>query len=365
MQVLVIEDEADVRLNIVEILASGGFESIDAADGRIGLQLAQELAPDLILCDIKMPDLDGYHVLEEIRRQPETASIPFIFLTAKTDQADLRYGMNLGADDYLTKPFRRVELLDTIAARLRKHKVVVGLSQQVDQLQTHESQRSDLLNAITHDLRAPLTTIKMALQMMEALPERRRQYLDIALTACEQGDELIQNLLDLYQLEAGENFVVPAPLDLQDSLRTICAAFTVRTQTDEQQLQWDVPEVLPPLVSDGISIQRILVELLNNACKYTPADGIVGLKVREAGEDQDVPSLVFLVINQAEIPAIAVPQLFERFYRVPGADRRKRGGTGLGLTLVHKLVEQLQGNITVTSQNGWTTFRVELPCEVR
>jgi two-component system, sensor histidine kinase and response regulator len=319
----------------------------------------------LILCDIKMPDLDGYHVLEEIRRQPETASIPFIFLTAKTDQADLRYGMNLGADDYLTKPFRRVELLDTIAARLRKHKVVVGLSQQVDQLQTHESQRSDLLNAITHDLRAPLTTIKMALQMMEALPERRRQYLDIALTACEQGDELIQNLLDLYQLEAGENFVVPAPLDLQDSLRTICAAFTVRTQTDEQQLQWDVPEVLPPLVSDGISIQRILVELLNNACKYTPADGIVGLKVREAGEDQDVPSLVFLVINQAEIPAIAVPQLFERFYRVPGADRRKRGGTGLGLTLVHKLVEQLQGNITVTSQNGWTTFRVELPCEVR
>jgi two-component system, sensor histidine kinase and response regulator len=364
MQVLVIEDEEDVRLNIVEILESGGFESIDAADGLIGLQLAQQCTPDLILCDIKMQDVDGYQVLEAIRRQPATATTPFIFLTAKTDRADRRYGMNLGADDYLTKPFRRVELLDTITARLRKHQSMAQLEERLDRLQAHDSQRSDLLNAITHDLRAPLTTIKVALQMMETLPDKRPQYLEIALAACDQGDDLIQNLLDLYQLEAGEDLVVPAPLDLQDYLRTVKAAFSIRTDTYRQRLDWDVPEVLPPLISDGMTIQRILVELLNNACKYTPADGAVGLKVREGGEEQDVPSLVFLVRNQSQIPAMALPQLFDKFYRVPGGDRQKRGGTGLGLTLVHKLVEQLQGSITVDSQDGWTTFQIELPCEM-
>jgi two-component system, sensor histidine kinase and response regulator len=364
MQVLVIEDEEDVRLNIVEILESGGFEPIDAANGNVGLKLAQKHHPDLILCDIKMPDVDGYQVLEAIRQQPATATTPFIFLTAKTDRADLRYGMNLGADDYLTKPFRRIELLDTISARLRKHQSLTHLSQRLSELQAHELQRSDLLNTITHDLRAPLTTIKVALQMMEALPDNRRQYLDIALSACDQGDELIQNLLDLYQLEAGEALVVPAPLDLQDYLRTIYAAFKVRTETYQQRLEWDVPEVLPPLISDGMTIQRILIELLNNACKYTSAQGVVCFKVREAGEDQDVPSLVFLVRNQSEIPADALPQLFNKFYRVPGGDRQKRGGTGLGLTLVHKLVEQLQGSIAVESEAGWTHFRIELPCEL-
>ncbi len=365
MQVLVIEDEEDVRLNIVEILESGGFDSIDAADGYVGLQLAQTCTPDLILCDIKMQDVDGYQVLEAIRRQPATATTPFIFLTAKTERADLRYGMNLGADDYLTKPFRRLELLETIAACLRKHQSLTTLEQRLNRLQAHDSQRSELLNAITHDLRAPLTTIKVALQMMETLPDKRPQYLEIALAACDQGDELIQNLLDLYQMEAGEALVVPAPLDLQDYLRTVQAAFSVRTDTYQQHLEWDVPEVLPPLISDGMTIQRILIELLNNACKYTPSEGKVCLKVREAGEDQEIPSLVFLVRNQSQIPITALPQLFNKFYRVPGGDRQKRGGTGLGLTLVHKLVEQLQGTIAVESQDGWTTFRVELPCEMQ
>jgi two-component system, sensor histidine kinase and response regulator len=364
MQVLVIEDEEDVRLNIVEILASGGFESLDAADGRIGLRLAQTCTPDLILCDIKMPEVDGYQVLEAIRRHPETATTPFIFLTAKTDRADLRHGMNLGADDYLTKPFRRIELLETISARLKKHQSLETLASQLSDLQAHSSQRSDLLNTITHDLRAPLTTIKVALQMIETLPENRRQYLSIALTACEQGDELIQNLLDLYQLEAGEAMVTPEPLDLQDNLRRTYDAFKVRTDTYQQHLVWDVPEVLPPLVSDGMSIQRILVELLNNACKYTPIAGTICLKVREGGEDRAIPTLVLMVRNQSEIPAGALSQLFDKFYRVPGGDRQKRGGTGLGLALVQKLVAQLQGEIVVESEAGWTTFRVELPCEI-
>ncbi|MBE9028442.1 response regulator [filamentous cyanobacterium LEGE 11480] len=365
MQVLVIEDEADVRLNIVEILESGGFQPIDAADGRVGLAIAQSQHPDLIICDIKMPDLDGYEVLEAIRNNPSTATLPFIFLTAKTDLRELRQGMNLGADDYLTKPFRRIELLETIAARLRKHEGLRQLELQIGELQENNSHRSDVLNTITHDLRAPLTTIKVALQMMETLPDNRPQYMDIAFNACAQGDELIQNLLDLYQLEAGEMKIEPRPLDLQETFRNLYYSFKIRTENQQQQLKWDVPEVLPPMISDGISIQRVLVELLTNASKYTPTDATIAVKVRESDAQETVPRLIIQVQNQGEIAADALPRLFEKFYRVPGGDRHKHGGTGLGLTLVHRLVEQLQGRITVSSDQGWTKFKITLPCEMQ
>ncbi|MCS6792848.1 MAG: EAL domain-containing protein [Oscillatoriaceae bacterium SKW80] len=124
-RILVIEDESVVRDNILEILDADDFEAIGAENGRIGVELAKEYIPDLILCDIMMPELDGYGVLDALKKDPKTATIPFIFLTAKADKADLRQGMNLGADDYLTKPFRRQELLKAIAARLEKQTAVV------------------------------------------------------------------------------------------------------------------------------------------------------------------------------------------------------------------------------------------------
>ncbi|GAB4283320.1 MAG: hypothetical protein Fur0025_13160 [Oscillatoriaceae cyanobacterium] len=119
-KILVIEDEEIVRANILEILASGEFEAIGAENGRIGIEIAENEIPDLVICDITMPEIDGYGVLEQLRQNPATATIPFIFLTARADKTDFRTGMNLGADDYLTKPFRRQELLTCIAARLKK-----------------------------------------------------------------------------------------------------------------------------------------------------------------------------------------------------------------------------------------------------
>ncbi len=120
-KILVIEDEELVRNNILEILDTVDFRVIGACNGGIGVQLAEEHLPDLILCDVMMPELDGYGVLEALRNNPVTATIPFIFLTAKGDKTEIRQGMNLGADDYLTKPFRRKELLGAIEARLIKH----------------------------------------------------------------------------------------------------------------------------------------------------------------------------------------------------------------------------------------------------
>ncbi|QDL11730.1 diguanylate cyclase [Brasilonema octagenarum UFV-E1] len=119
-KILVIEDEKLVRENIIDLLAAEDFDTIAAANGRIGLDLALSQTPDLILCDLMMPEVDGYGVLTTLREKAITASIPFIFLTAKSARTDFRQGMDLGADDYLTKPFTRTELLNAIASRLTK-----------------------------------------------------------------------------------------------------------------------------------------------------------------------------------------------------------------------------------------------------
>jgi len=119
-KILVIEDEAQTRDIFLECLEAEGFYAIGAENGRVGIQRVQEQLPDLVICDIRMPELDGYGVLTTLRQNPVTAMIPFIFLTAKTTKAELRQGMDLGADDYLTKPSTAEELLGAIAARLEK-----------------------------------------------------------------------------------------------------------------------------------------------------------------------------------------------------------------------------------------------------
>jgi len=117
-KILVIEDEPEMRRNLLTILKLEKFQPLGAENGRVGLEMVRRDKPDLILCDVMMPELDGHGVLEALRKYEETASIPFIFLTAKGEKADLRSGMNLGADDYLTKPVAKADLLRAIAARL-------------------------------------------------------------------------------------------------------------------------------------------------------------------------------------------------------------------------------------------------------
>jgi CRP-like cAMP-binding protein/AmiR/NasT family two-component response regulator len=157
-KILLIEDNADVRENTAEILTFANYEVITAENGRIGIEKAKQFKPDLVVCDIMMPELDGYEVLNELGKDSTTAGTPFVFLTAKTNRADVRLGMNLGADDYLTKPFEEKELLDAIACRLKKNnflkkeisKNLVGLTTFLDEASTYMDLES---LSIGHDIK--------------------------------------------------------------------------------------------------------------------------------------------------------------------------------------------------------------------
>jgi DNA-binding response OmpR family regulator len=132
-KILIIEDNVDIRENTAELLELSGYQVETASDGIEGVRLAKSILPDVVICDIMMPNLDGFGVLQVFSNQPELARIPFIFLTAKTDRADMRKGMEMGADDYLTKPFQEVELLKAIESRLKKQRPSVSPDPQLNQ----------------------------------------------------------------------------------------------------------------------------------------------------------------------------------------------------------------------------------------
>jgi CRP/FNR family transcriptional regulator, polysaccharide utilization system transcription regulator len=135
-KILIIEDNDDIRENLAEILDLAGYQTFTAENGKIGVEQAERILPDLILCDVMMPVLDGFGTLNILHKKPQTADIPFIFLTAKSEKADFRYGMNLGADDYITKPFESNELLQVVEMRLKKSekiKITTDFSQFVNE----------------------------------------------------------------------------------------------------------------------------------------------------------------------------------------------------------------------------------------
>ena len=122
--ILIIDDHNEIRENTAELLSFGGYKTLTAENGKKGVEIALAEKPDLIVCDIMMPELDGYGVLHLLRKNPETEDIPLIFLTAKAERSDLRKGMEMGADDYVTKPFEEIELMNAIESRLRKYDVL-------------------------------------------------------------------------------------------------------------------------------------------------------------------------------------------------------------------------------------------------
>jgi two-component system, OmpR family, alkaline phosphatase synthesis response regulator PhoP len=169
-KILVIEDEQAIRDSLLDLLEAEGFEVLYADNGQEGLGLARSASPDLILCDVNLPELDGYQVLTQLRQQSETATLPFIFLTARGTKADFRYGMELGADDYLQKPCSGEELLGAIAARFAKQAALQETLEPSNAPTTglayNASHHDGLLNFFYQELRNPLSNLNLVIYLL-------------------------------------------------------------------------------------------------------------------------------------------------------------------------------------------------------
>ncbi len=213
-KILVIEDELSVRKNIIKILELENFQVFDAENGLLGVESARENNPDLIVCDILMPELNGYQVLSKLQADSRTAMIPFIFLTAKTEKSDRRQGIELGADDYLIKPFDADDLLTAIKARLKKQEKFLEkintLSTEVDKLNNFLDTKDGMLENFDREIRRPLANIKLAIEMLqkEESPEQRKRYLEILQEEFNREITLLNQISELKKLLTPENIAL-------------------------------------------------------------------------------------------------------------------------------------------------------------
>lgn len=188
-KILVIEDEVSVRENLVDLLEANDYDVICAENGYIGAVWAFEHIPDLIICDVMMPEVNGHEVLEALRQSSTTAMIPFIFLTAMSDTKSIRKGIELGADDYLTKPFESIDLLKSIEVKLKK-------KADIDKLHSKKEQNE------------ALSKILVAVHILKKLEpgKQRDQFLEIIENLCSSEIELIKKTPDLEQVLSSEDF---------------------------------------------------------------------------------------------------------------------------------------------------------------
>ncbi|HBB30961.1 MAG TPA: hybrid sensor histidine kinase/response regulator [Cyanobacteria bacterium UBA8803] len=360
-KILVIEDEDSIRNNICEMLQAEGFETIEAGNGKQGLQLAQSQLPDLILCDITMPELDGYGVLNELRVHPATQTIPFIFLTAKATKVDLRQGMELGADDYLTKPFTTEALLTAIATRLEKQ-----LALEKKSLQKLDELRSQISHALPHELYTPLNGILglSAFMLDEYDTVERDEALQILKEIHVSGQRL-------YRLT--KNFLLYAELELMatnpDRLQTLQSKeidtysqpLIYETAVQKAQradrvadLQLDLQGTIVHI--SEANIQKIVEEIVDNAFKFSPP----GTPVCVSDSVQD--NWVILSVSDRgrgmtaeQIANLGAYMQFER-------KLYEQQGSGLGLAIAKRLAELHGGELRIeSSPNQQTIVRVVLP----
>jgi signal transduction histidine kinase len=249
----------------------------------------------------------------------------------------------------------------------------------VDPTQQIEQLKESFLSTISHELRTPIASIKMAVQMLTLALSREglltqtgkpslsqnkiAHYLKILHDECNREINLITDLLDLQRLETTTQPLNLQPIALEPYLNRILRPFQEQAETQQLTLVTEISPDLPSLMSDAQILERVLVELLTNACKYTPASETIRVRLYFTGLDASgEATCVFQVCNSGvQLPADQLIQIFEKFYRIPSHDPHRHAGTGLGLALVKKLVAQLGGTIRATSAEHQTCLTLELP----
>jgi signal transduction histidine kinase len=264
------------------------------------------------------------------------------------------------------------QVANQCAIAIRQARLYQSSQAQVAELEKLNQLKDDFLSTVSHELKTPISNMNMAIQMLEIqlkqfeLDEEVRvridRYLGILKAECKREDELVTDLLDLQRLEDGGYSSAMSVIDLNKWLQKTVAFTRSRLFSRRQTLK--IKETsLPPLITDRVILDRIIVELLHNAGKYSADGSEIVLSVSEAIVPHSDASagLRLCVTNPATISPEELPKIFSKFYRIPNADPWKQGGTGLGLALVDRLVRQLGGILSATSENGLTTFTVLIP----
>lgn len=351
--ILIADDSRSVRAVVRGALGPSGCEVAEAEDGRQALDAMFSRRPDVVLLDVEMPVLDGFGVLEEMRRTPGLRTIPVILLTAQSGRDAMVAGLGRGAHDYLTKPFEPAELAARVGAALR-------IAQLLERLDRRNQELDHFAAKAAHDLKSPLTVIKGGADVLrtgwDRLPDSvRNEQLTAMGRAAQRAASMVDDLLALARLDEVDTGD-PGETDAGDVLQAVLADARLE-QKELVRVEGEFTRVAVP----PADLKAAVSNLLDNARHYGRSpDGSLDLRI--LGKPESDRLVIDITDQGAGIPQAERARVFDPFYRLPGSKDVNPASTGVGLAIVRRAIERWGGRVELADgQHPGTTFRLALP----
>lgn len=362
--ILVIDDEPSIRLGLVVSIKRYGYQVIEALDGNDGLKKANDHHPDLIISDVMMPPPNGFELKKLLSTDPTLASIPFIFLTARSSANDRIAGIRDGADDYISKPFVMDELLARVDGLLRRvrteqehgRKQMMGIARQdMDKL------RNEILQNFHHELRTPLmnilTPLELAVNNKFDEPEMQSNFIRMALSNADKLASLVSDIIILSNIDLGNLNTVRQSININDHIIGPVYKCLERYKNKELSFTHQIVES-GDIKAPRRELTQSIVHLVDNAFKFSPKNGKAhldiytspngGIKVAVSDESQGIP------LEERE-------KVFEKFYQISQGDSRKYDGLGVGLTVARAIFRSQGGDVRIIDSANGCLVLAELP----
>lgn len=367
MAKILLVDDNPTNIQVLQYaLSSEQHELYQSKNGIIALEMAKQIHPDLILLDVIMPGLDGFEVCRKLKMDITTADIIVIFVSSRHEEIDKLNGLELGAADYITKPFS----IDELVARVRVH---LQLREKQVLLQEHRLQdqeyfrrindiKVDVINQIKHDLKQPITSILTNTYVIQKHFSSGNTALELCLHRIELATneilQMVDNLLEVVKLETGRA-ITKQPVQVWQFITDIVALFEPVAAAKSIALHCDLSAISAneSVEFDRIQMRRVIENLIGNAIKFNVANGSVNLHVWLT----EVNMMIEVSDTGRGIPSADLDKIFQRFYRVSDESDYAEG-TGLGLYIVKSIVEQHGGTISVESKpREGSRFSITIP----
>jgi len=362
--VLLIDDDPALLMGLSAMIKKHGYRVIEAEDGNEGLKKAKEVLPDLILSDVMMPPPNGFELRKLMSLDSRLSSIPFIFLTARSDSDDKVNAISDGADDYVTKPFVVYELIARIGAVLRRVKISESCGRDQAKAAAEadlDRVRHEILQNFHHEIRTPLSNIMMPLQLAIenkfSDSQEQSKFLKMALSSANRLESLTTDLILLSNIDQGNLNTVRQPIDFNMDIRDSVSRRLERYAAKTLEFTLDI-STQDKVYAPRREFTHALAHLVDNAFKFTSEHGKVHLCVTPAGNG----GVTLDVWDDGPgIPPDLHEKVFERFYQSSRGDTREFEGMGVGLTIARAVFQSLKGEIRILESSKGCHVQAVLP----
>jgi two-component system sensor histidine kinase/response regulator len=361
-KILIVDDVVSNVLLLKILLTNEKFQVCTASNGKMCIEMAKSEHPDLILLDVMMPDLNGFDTAVILKKDPETQEIPIIFLTALNNPSDLVKGFQVGANDFLTKPFNKEELIMRVMHQIQLVAAKRIIIRQNEELKRTISNRDKMYSVIAHDLRSPMASIRMVLNLAvnvvskDIVGEEIFGLLDKANRESEETHDLLDNLLKWTKSQTGRLSVVYQELDLDDIVPGVVDIFRMIAEMKKIDLKYIPADEKLIVHADNDMIKTIIRNFLSNAVKFTPEGKSVEVFYKREGD--------FARISVRDHGVGIEPDRVEAIFHTGETTYGTGGeeGSGLGLQLCQDFARKNGGDARVESTLGeGSTFSFTIP----